>query len=638
MSVSLSYPTGMRKSADVEGLIRMLNISTTIERRDIIQTLGELKSRKSVIPLIELLEDEAMVIRSSAAWALGEVGDTKATLPLIGLLNDESETVRIQSAWALGRFGDMRAVTGLKSLLKDGSPDLKKIAKESLIRIESINDERHQHKYDRKSVHSDQVDIPLLTIDVPSNMFECEYISRVEDGMKKGNGNGNGKGVNFSKDVILDDTKTDYRSAGKNKRRITLGLKNDYDGLASVDVLFNYVDKNNGGHKSSVWLQLATNGQESLINEPGRNYTMPPVPESGWHRDEQIVERRRTPVRDETPPYRQPSREYLRYEHQLPVESGNELRFDTGYSIDPVDEDYPVQKRNGNKEKTERFDFFAESNIAPTISERPPFSEVPAVSEFPPISKAPVISEFPPVSKAPAVSVVPPVTDIHPVSEVSPVLNKPTNMHVVPAPNAETQINIDSAISLLNNIGHSGMANAASTVTELAGQDDSIQSQLRIVQIDDMQNEIIGLGEEIVLIDVGLHGNDPSANISGKLMFYLSKDIALQIANELLCIPQDEAVNEFTEDIISTVKESANIFGGQYVSAISEFIEVPITLNAPVFKTGLSSQIAESNTKEFSGKVEFALTTDMNFGENKTGRLIILLDPKSFDTIIQKLF
>ncbi|MCX9014013.1 MAG: HEAT repeat domain-containing protein [Candidatus Methanoperedens sp.] len=613
MSVSLSYPTGMRKSGDVEGLIRMLNISTTIERRDIIQTLGELKSRKSVIPLIELLEDEAMVIRSSAAWALGEIGDTKATLPLIGLLNDESETVRIQSAWALGRFGDMRAVAGLKSLLKDGSPDLKKIAKESLIRIESINDERHQHKYDRKSVHSDQVDIPLLTIDVPSNMFECEYISRVEDGMKKGNGNGNGKGVNFSKDVILDDTKTDYHSVGKNKRRITLGLKNDYDGLASVDVLFNYVDKNNGGHKSSVWLQLATNGHESVINEPGRNYTMPPVPESGWHRDEQIVERRRTPARDETPPYRQPSREYLRYEHQPHVESGNELRFDTGYSIDPVHEDYPVQKRNGNKEKAERLDFFAESNIPPTISELPPFSEA-HVSVPSPVIKAPVISE------------------------ASPVLNKPTNMHVVPAPNAETQINLDSAISLLNNIGHSGMANAASTVTELAGQDDSIQSQLRIVQIDDMQNEIIGLGEEIVLIDVGLHGNDPSANISGKLMFYLSKDIALQIANELLCIPQDEAVNEFTEDIISTVKESANIFGGQYVSAISEFIEVPITLNAPVFKTGLSSQIAESNTKEFSGKVEFALTTDMNFGENKTGRLIILLDPKSFDTIIQKLF
>ena len=216
------------------------------------------------------------------------------------------------------------------------------------------------------------------------------------------------------------------------------------------------------------------------------------------------------------------------------------------------------------------------------------------------------------------------------------IMNEPENTQAVPTP--QTDINVDSAINLLNNIGTSGMANAASTVTELAGQDDSIQSQLRIVPLDEMQNEIVTLGEEIVLIDVKLHGNDPSTDIDGNLMFYLTKDVALQIANELLCNPPDGLVNEFTEDIISTVKESANIFGGQYVSAISEFIEVPITLNAPEFKTGPSSEIAESNTEEVAGKVEFALATDMNFGDNKHGRLIILLDPKSFDTIISKMF
>ncbi|MFU8766497.1 MAG: HEAT repeat domain-containing protein, partial [Candidatus Methanoperedens sp.] len=86
MSVSLSYPAGIRKIGDVDGLLRRINISTTIEKRDIIQTIGEIKSKKSVIPLIELLEDEAVIVRSSAAWALGEIGDAKATLPLIGLL------------------------------------------------------------------------------------------------------------------------------------------------------------------------------------------------------------------------------------------------------------------------------------------------------------------------------------------------------------------------------------------------------------------------------------------------------------------------------------------------------------------------------------------------------------------------
>lgn len=546
MSVSLSYPAGIRKIGDVDGLLRRINISTTIEKRDIIQTLGEIKSKKSVIPLIELLEDETVIVRSSAAWALGEIGDAKATLPLIGLLNDGSDNVKVQAAWALGRISDMRAVAGLKSILKEAAPELKKIARESIIKLESINDENCQQKYNSRQAYSDLVDIPLLIIDVPSNGFECEYITRVEDGLKNGNGRGNG--VNFSKDVIVDDTDSDSRSAGKNKRRITVGLKNAFDGLVSVDILFSYIDQNNAGHKSSVWLQLANNGHEYVMTEPGRNYKMPPLPEAGWYRDEQPAGTKKTL---------------------------NELRIDTGSSTGTVYEEYQEQERNGA------------GCVQP---------EVP-----------------------------------HVVNEPEPVPS------VVPAPVHESDLNIDSVIGLLNNIGTSGMANAASTVTGLTGQDELIQSPLRIVQIDEMQNEITNLGEEIVLIDVQLHGNDPSVNISGNLMFYLSKDIALKIANELLCIPPDETINEFTEDIISTVKESANIFGGQYVSAISEFIQVPITLNAPIFKTGNSSEIAKNNMEEVAGEVEFALATDMNFGENKTGRLIILLDPKSFDTIIQKL-
>ncbi len=65
---------------------------------------------------------------------------------------------------------------------------------------------------------------------------------------------------------------------------------------------------------------------------------------------------------------------------------------------------------------------------------------------------------------------------------------------------------------------------------------------------------------------------------------------------------------------------------------------MPILLKAPSFKTGASSQVAESMMKEISGKVDFALATDLAFANNKTGRLVMLLDPKSYDIIITKLF
>ncbi|HEY9206224.1 MAG TPA: hypothetical protein VIO58_09900, partial [Candidatus Methanoperedens sp.] len=65
---------------------------------------------------------------------------------------------------------------------------------------------------------------------------------------------------------------------------------------------------------------------------------------------------------------------------------------------------------------------------------------------------------------------------------------------------------------------------------------------------------------------------------------------------------------------------------------------IPIYLEAPAFRTGTSVQIAESLMKEIAGKVEFVLATDLAFGNGKSGRLIMLLDPKSYDIIITKLF
>ena len=198
---------------------------------------------------------------------------------------------------------------------------------------------------------------------------------------------------------------------------------------------------------------------------------------------------------------------------------------------------------------------------------------------------------------------------------------------------------MNSAVQLLSDIGMSGMTNAASTVTQLSGEEaESLHSQLRTLPIDEMKDEITGLGDNVVMIGVELHGNGQAGEVKGAMQMYISRQDALDVANDLLCNTPDTAIKEFNDDIISTLKETANIFGGQYISAISEYIEVPLTLKTPTFNEGNSSKIAESVLKDITGKVEFALATNLSLGNNRIGRLIMLVDPKSFDIIIQKLF
>ena len=223
------------------------------------------------------------------------------------------------------------------------------------------------------------------------------------------------------------------------------------------------------------------------------------------------------------------------------------------------------------------------------------------------------------------------------IEKVTPEIKPPVEA-AKPAAASTMSGNVNSAVQLLSNIGMSGMTNAASTVTQLGGEEaESKHSQLRTIPIEEMNDEITGLGDSVVMIGVELHGNGAEGEVKGEMQMYIARKDALEVANELLCNTPDTAIKEFNDDITSTLKETANIYGGQYVSAISEYIGVPLTLKAPSFKTGQSSQVAESAMKDITGKVEFALATNIEFGNNRIGRLIMLVDPKSFEVIIAKL-
>ena len=604
----------MKKRQDIEGLLNILETGDIKECREAIRMLGELRTRKAISPLIGFLETDDVQIRSNAAWALGEIGHVKAVLPLIGLLNDPIENVRINAAWSLGRIGDKRALTVLRSARKNGSTELRKHAREAIARIESNENDKWRN-YEDADI-PDIVDIPLIEIEVPSYM-ECNYISRVEDADTQTDYENIAR---FSRNVQVRDTGDPLSE--DDTRKIVLGLKDDSKGLVSVDIIFKYKDNTNGERKSSsVWLQMAsagTNGDNNSNNKPEREIERINSGPKYIKRTEGTKKKAKI----------KHSRKPRPVEYDIPEETGSDQFEKYPSEFDETDVEVPEERVITRK-------------IISRRDKKPrPVREIPELPE-PELEAKEIRPKPEPIEIKPEVKPVKePLQAAPPKPKIpEPEVKPPVEVVTAKPPGVSTpEGNVNSAVQLLSNIGMSGMTNAASTVTQLAGEEaESKHSQLRTIPIEEMNDEITGLGDSIVMICVELHGHGPEGEVKGEMQMYISRQDALEVANELLCNTADNGIKEFNDDITSTLKETANIYGGQYVSAISEYIGVPLSLKAPSFKTGQSSHIAESAIKDITGKVEFALATNIEFGNNRIGRLIMLVDPKSFEIIITKL-
>jgi len=130
-------------------------------------SLGRLKAKRSVEPLIEALGDKypqvqqaaenALVaigapsvkylepavsdprtgVRQRVASALGRIGDPRGIEPLIAVLQDQSVEVQRAAVDALGKIGDSRAVEPLIAVLQGDDPQIKDLAVQALVRIDT---------------------------------------------------------------------------------------------------------------------------------------------------------------------------------------------------------------------------------------------------------------------------------------------------------------------------------------------------------------------------------------------------------------------------------------------------------------------------------------------------------------------
>jgi HEAT repeat protein len=133
------------ENASVPLIKRLAVDKDPVFRACAIESLGNLKDKQAIEPLIKSLDDKVPEVRISAARSLGILGDEKAEEALIAKLDKSSPELQKQIVLALGSSGSKKP-TGLSSKktaealirkLRNKDPELRKCAAESLGKLEN---------------------------------------------------------------------------------------------------------------------------------------------------------------------------------------------------------------------------------------------------------------------------------------------------------------------------------------------------------------------------------------------------------------------------------------------------------------------------------------------------------------------
>lgn len=101
-------------------------------RNSVAYSLGILKAEKAIDPLIKMLTETDPELRITAVYALGNIGNPKAINSLLETLKDNNSWVRKYTAEALGKIGDPQAVNPLVKNLNDPDPQVRWTTAEAL--------------------------------------------------------------------------------------------------------------------------------------------------------------------------------------------------------------------------------------------------------------------------------------------------------------------------------------------------------------------------------------------------------------------------------------------------------------------------------------------------------------------------
>lgn len=188
---------------------------------------------------------------------------------------------------------------------------------------------------------------------------------------------------------------------------------------------------------------------------------------------------------------------------------------------------------------------------------------------------------------------------------------------------------------VLREIGNIGAGNATTALAQLLNKKlDMSVPKIELVPFNKL-GSIIG-GEEEVVVGIYLFLED---DISGSMMFLLSKDAARQLVNGLMGMYTDQTSTEFGEMELSALQEIGNIITGAYLSALSGLTNLKITASIPYLTIDMAGAILSVPAIEFGKLGDKALMIETEFGDDVAinGYFLLIPDLESYDTILSSL-
>lgn len=191
-------------------------------------------------------------------------------------------------------------------------------------------------------------------------------------------------------------------------------------------------------------------------------------------------------------------------------------------------------------------------------------------------------------------------------------------------------------LDVLKEIANIGAGNATTALSSLLNTAVNMEvPKIELLEFKELADAIGGAENLVVGILLTLQ-----QSIEGMMMFIVDTETAHKIVGRLLgnYNPEDADRPDFSEMDLSAISEIGNIIAGSYMSSISTFMNMPISISVPYLAIDMAGAILSVPAIEFGKMSDQALLIESQFGDSNTvvnGYFILIPKLESFETIFK---
>lgn len=185
----------------------------------------------------------------------------------------------------------------------------------------------------------------------------------------------------------------------------------------------------------------------------------------------------------------------------------------------------------------------------------------------------------------------------------------------------------------LEEVGNIGMGNAVTSLSIMINKEVSVNIPNLKLELIETVPDLVG-GADTLLQGVLLQ---IEGDVKGYIVILFPTESARFICQTLT---GEQDVDLSSEMNMSLMKEVGNILSGTYVSALSDFLDMFVTISPPYATYDMAGAILDSILIEMSREVDRAILFDTDFmveGDRINGSFMTLFDPASLEFLMSKI-